>query len=224
MEGYKLEWDLDGERLYETGVSKGVLYPITNGVYGKGVAWNGLSAVNESPSGGESNPIYADNIKYLDLTSAEEFGLTIEAYMSPEEFDECDGSKSIAKGVIVHQQNRKPFGFSYVTLIGNDTNGTDHGYKTHLVYGCKASPAERSHGTVNESPEAATLSWTVTTTSVKIPGAKPTAHIEIDSTKVDKEALARLESILYGSDTEEPRLPLPDELMTIFNKNTEAAG
>lgn len=220
----KLAWDETGKRFYETGVEKGVLFPVASGAYGPGVPWNGLINVNEKPSGAEASPLYADNIKYLNLVSNEDFGLTIEAYTSPDEFAACDGSAEIAPGVFVGQQNRSTFGFSYVTKIGNDTDGMDHGYKIHLVYGCLASPSERNHGTVNESPEAETLSWDVTTTPVKIPGFKPTAHISIDSTKVGATELAALEAILYGSEGAESKLPLPEELITIFKKETEVAG
>lgn len=212
----KLEWDKVGERTYETGVSKGVLYPAVSGAYPKGVAWSGLTGVTESPSGAEASPLYADNIKYLNLISNEDFGCTIEAYTCPDEFAACDGSASIAEGVMVRQQKRSPFGFSYQTKIGNDVDGADFGYKLHLVYGCMAAPSERSRTTVNESPEAMTLSWTITTTPVEIPGMKPAAHIEIDSTKVNPEKLAALEKILYGDAETEARLPLPTELTTIF--------
>lgn len=220
----KLVWDETGKRFYETGVEKGVLFPVVSGAYGPGVPWNGLINVNEKPSGAEASPLYADNIKYLNLVSNEDFGLTIEAYTSPDEFAACDGSAEIAPGVFIGQQNRSTFGFSYVNKIGNDTDGMDHGYKIHLVYGCLASPSERNHGTVNESPEAETLSWDVTTTPVKIPGFKPTAHISIDSTKVGATELAALEAILYGSEGAESKLPLPEELITIFKKETEVAG
>lgn len=215
----KLKWDQTGERLYETGVDRGVLYVYdTEGSkYGTGVAWNGLTAVNESPSGAESNPQYADNTKYLDLYSAEEFGATIEAFTYPAEFEECDGSAELAKGVTIGMQNRKMFGFCYRTLIGNDTEGTDHGYKLHLVYGAKASPSEKSRSTVNDSPEAVTFSWEVTTTPVTVEGFKPTSHLIIDSTKADPTKLAELEKKLYGDDSAgEPTLPLPDEVKTLM--------
>lgn len=218
----KLVWDQTGERLYETGVDRGVLYPQdATGAYPKGVAWNGLSSVSESPSGAESSPIYADNIKYLDLMSAEEFGATVEAYMYPDEFAECDGSKEIAPGVFAGQQNRVPFGLSYRTLIGNDTKNNDYGYKLHLIYGAKASPSEKSYQTVNDSPEAMTLSWEITTTPVAVEGFKPTAQLTIDSTKVDAAKLATLEAILYGDETNEARLPLPNEVATIFKDAAE---
>lgn len=206
----KLVWDKTGERRFETGVDHGVLFPLINRAYPKGVAWNGLSTVTESPSGAEANPIYADNIKYLTLMSNEEFGATIEAYTYPDEFAECDGSAEIATGVSIGQQSRKAFGLSYRTLLGNDTEDTDLGYKIHLVYGAKASPSEKSRQTVNDSPEAVTFSWEVTTTPVEISALnpttgkpyKPTSHLEFDSTKVDATKLAALEEILYGKDAE----------------------
>lgn len=224
----KLVWDKTGERLYETGVSQGVLYPIqTGGTYTKGVAWNGLNAVTESPSGAEASAIYADNIKYLNLMSAEEFGGTIEAYMAPEEFSECDGTVEIAPGVYAGQQNRKIFGLAYKTLLGNDVDATDHGYKLHLVYGCQASPSEKGYQTVNDSPEALSLSWEFSTTPVEITTligrtkkVKPTSIITLDSTKVDATKLAALEKVLFGSDDPDgadPRLPLPDEVIQILN-------
>lgn len=227
----KLVWDKTGERLYETGVSQGVLYPIqTGGVYNSGTAWNGLSTVTESPSGAEPTAIYADNIKYLNLMSAEEFGGTIEAYMAPDEFAECDGSKEIAPGVFAGQQNRKMFGLSYKTLLGNDVDSNDYGYKLHLVYGCLASPSEKGYSTVNDSPEAITLSWEFSTTPVEIATLidgkklKPTSILTFDSIKVDTKKLAALEEILYGKDPSsaeaddgvEPRLPLPDEVIKIM--------
>jgi len=215
----KLKWDQTGERLYETGIDRGVLYvyDTDSSTYGTGVAWNGLTAVNETPSGAESNPQYADNIKYLDLYSAEEFGATIEAFTYPAEFEECDGSAELVKGVTIGMQNRKMFGFSYRTLIGNDTEGTDHGYKLHLVYGAKASPSEKSRSTVNDSPEAVTFSWEVTTTPVTVESFKPTSHLIIDSTKADPAKLAELEKKLYGDDSAgTPSLPLPDEVKTLM--------
>ena len=213
----KLVWDADGERLFETGVSQGVLYPQNiSGLYPLGVAWNGLTGVTESPSGAEPNPLYADNIKYLNLMSAEEFGATVEAYTYPDEFEACDGSAELAPGVTVGQQNRQGFGLSYKTLLGNDTEGTDHGYKLHLVYGAKASPSEKSYETVNETPDAITFSWDITTTPVAVPGMKPSASITIDSTKVDPTALAALEDILYGTAGGDARLPLPTEVATIM--------
>lgn len=219
----KIVWDKTGERFYETGVKNGVLYIPTGGVYSKGVAWNGLTAVTESPSGAEATPLYADDIKYLNLMSNEEFGATIEAYTYPDEFAECDGSASIATGVMIGQQNRKTFGLSYRTALGNDTVGNDYGYKLHLIYGALAAPSEKGYATINDSPEAITFSWEVTTTPVSVTGFKPTASITIDSTKADPAKLAALEKILYGSDdapATEPRLPLPDEIATLM----EAAG
>ena len=201
----KLVWDQIGEKKYETGVSKGVLFPVDDkGVYPKGVAWNGLSNVNDSPSGAEETKIYADNQKYLSLFSAEELGLTVEAYTYPDEFAECDGTAEIAPGVFAGQQDRKGFGFSYRTEVGNDIKGEAYGYKLHLVYGCKASPSEKSHGTINDSPEAVSFSWTITTTPVNVPGLKkPTASIEIDSNKVEAGKLEALEKIIYGFDIDE---------------------
>ena len=217
----KLVWDNTGERLYETGVSKGVLYIPTGGVYSKGVAWNGLTAVTESPSGAEATPLYADDIKYLNLMSNEEFGCTIEAYTYPDEFAECDGSASLVDGVYIGQQARKTFGFCYRTVLGNDTESNDHGYKLHLVYGCLAAPSEKSYATINDSPEAITFSWEVSTTPVNVTGHKPTACITIDSTKVNPTKLTELENKLYGTDGDggsatEPMLPLPDEIAQIF--------
>lgn len=212
----KLVWDETGKRLYETGVSQGVLYPQSGGTYPNGVAWNGLTAVTESPSGAEATPLYADNIKYLNLFSAEEFGATIEAYTYPDEFMACDGSAQIAKGAYIGQQNRKQFGMCYKTLLGNDVDANDHGYKLHIIYGAMASPSEKAYATVNDSPEAITFSWEVTTTPVNVTGYEPTASIVIDSTKCDPTKLADLEEILYGSAEEEPRLPLPDEIVTVL--------
>lgn len=194
----RLEWDKTGERFFETGVDRGVLYPSVSGAYPKGVAWNGITAVNESPSGAEPTALYANNIKYLTLMSAEEYGYTLEAYMYPEEFEKCDGSVAIAKGVNIGQQKRVPFGLCYRTLIGNDADGQDHGYKLHLIYGGLASPSQKDHKTVNDNPDATTMSWEVDTTPVEVPGYKPTASVEIDSTKIDKDKLAKLEDILYG--------------------------
>lgn len=214
----KITWDDTGKKIYETGVDRGVLYPITTGTtYGTGVPWNGLTAVNESPSGAESNPQYADNIKYLDLTSAEEFGFTIEAFTYPVEFEECDGSAQLAEGITIGQQTRKMFGFSYRTLVGNDTQGTDYGYKIHLVYGCKASPSEKSRSTVNDSPEAITFSWEITTTPVNVNGHKPTSHLIVDTTVADAGKVTQLETKLYGdASSGTPTLPMPDEVYTMF--------
>lgn len=213
----KLAWDETGKRLYETGVKNGVLYPQENdGTYPLGVAWNGLTAVTESPSGAEASPFYADDIKYLNLVSAEDFGATVEAYMYPEEFGECDGTAELATGVTIGQQNRRAFGLCYKTVLGNDVVGNDYGYKLHIIYGAKAAPSEKGYTTINDSPEPITLSWELTTTPVAVTGHKPTAILTIDSTKVDAEALAALEDILYGSESEEPRLPLPDEIAMLF--------
>lgn len=214
----KLEWDKTGERYYETGVKYGVLYVQVDGEYPQGVAWNGLTAVTESPSGAEATPMYADDIKYLNLMSNEEFGYSIEAYTYPEEFEECDGSAEIATGVKIGQQPRKAFGLCYRTTLGNDTEFNDHGYKLHLVYNSLAAPSEKAYATINDSPEAITFSWECTTTPVNVTGHKPTASIVIDSTKADKTKLEALEAILYGSETEEPRLPLPDEIMELMKK------
>lgn len=212
-----LTWDKTGERIYETGVDHGVLYlRNATGEYDSGFAWNGLTAVTESPSGAESTPIYADNIKYLNLTSAEEYGATIEAFTYPEEFAECDGTAVASPGITVGQQGRKTFGLSYRTLIGNDIDGTDHGYKLHLVYGALAAPSEKAYATVNDSPEAITFSWEVTTSPVEVPGMKPSAQLTIDSTKVDAAALKLLEDLLYGDATDPARLPLPEEVIALF--------
>ena len=220
----KLVWDQTGDRLYETGVSKGVLYPIqSDGAYSKGVAWNGLSSVTESPSGAEANPIYADDMKYLNLLSAEEFSATIEAYTYPDEFAECDGSADIATGVSIGQQKRKIFGLCYRTVLGNDVDSNDHGYKLHLIYGCMATPSEKAYTSINDSPEAITFSWEVSTTPVNVTGFKPTASITIDSTKAKKEKLTALEEILYGKDGSDTsanaRLPLPDEIATLMSED-----
>jgi hypothetical protein len=212
----KLIWDNTGERFYETGVKMGVLYVQEGGVYPKGVAWNGLTAVTESPSGAEPTPLYADDIKYLNLMSNEEFGASIEAYTYPDEFMECDGSASLATGVYIGQQSRKTFGMCYRTVYGNDVDNNEHGYKLHLIYGALASPSEKAYSTINDSPEAITFSWEVTTTPVAVTGHKPTASIVIDSTKVDKEKLTALEDILYGGEEAEARLPLPDEIATLM--------
>ena len=214
---FKLNWDQTGNKLYETGVDRGVLYvQSSSGTYPKGVVWDGITAFSENPSGAEATPLYADNVKYLNLTSAEEYGFNIEAYSSPAEFDECDGSAELAPGVSIGQQSRKTFGFCCRTVIGNDTNSNAHGYKLHLIYGAMASPTERSYSSINESPEAMTLSWECSTTPVSIPGYKPTACIIIDSTKVDAAKLAAFEAILYGSGTTEATLPLPDAVKTHF--------
>lgn len=223
----RIKWDNSGERYYETGVKMGVLYPIqTGGTYSKGVAWNGLTAVTESPSGAEATALYADDIKYLNLLSNEEFGCTIEAYTYPDEFAECDGSAALATGVMIGQQKRKTFGLCYRTTLGNDVDGNDYGYKLHLIYGCLAAPSEKAYATINDSPEAITFSWEVTTTPVSVANFKPTSCITIDSTKADDAKLAALEEILYGKDAGpdgspaavEPRLPLPDEVATLMTE------
>lgn len=217
----KLIWDAAGTRLYETGTDRGVLFvQNTNGQYGKGVAWNGLTAVNETPSGAEASAIYADNIKYLSLRSAEEFGGTIEAYTYPDEFAACNGEAELASGVTVGQQKRSPFGLSYRTLIGNDSESNDHGYKIHLVYGATASPSEKAYATVNDSPEAITFSFEFETTPINVEGFKPVALITIDSTKVDSAKLTSFENIIYGTEETDPRLPLPDEVKSHFTKTT----
>lgn len=214
----KITWDDTGKRLYETGTDHGVLYLLgEGGTYDTGVAWNGLTAVNESPSGAEATALYADNIKYLSLMSAEEFGGTIEAYTYPDEFNQCDGNAEPQEGVTIGQQDRAIFGLSYRTLIGNDVDGQGHGYKIHLVYGAQASPSEKAYATVNDSPEAVTFSWEFTTTPVNVTGFKPTASLVIDSTKVDPTDLQTLETALYGSDPSgTPKLPLPDEVIAMF--------
>lgn len=221
----RLVWDQTGQKTYETGVKQGVLYPQgEGGAYPKGYAWNGLTGVTESPSGAESNPLYADDIKYLNLISAEEFGATIEAYTYPDEFAECDGSAEIAPGVTIGQQARKTFGMAYKTTFGNDVDGNEHGYKLHLIYGALATPSEKAYATINDSPEAITFSWEVTTTPVAVEGFKPTASLTIDSTKVDKAKLTALEDILYGKDTVEARLPLPNEVAELMKTGTVAQG
>ena len=212
----KLVWDKTGERFYETGVKNGVLYVQEAGAYPKGVAWNGLTAVTESPSGAEATPLYADDIKYLNLMSNEEFGGTIEAYTYPTEFGACNGEAELATGVSIGQQSRKTFGLCYRTVIGNDTENNDFGYKLHLIYGALAAPSEKAYATINDSPEAITFSWEFSTTPVNVEGMKPPACVTIDSTKCDKAKLAALEAILYGSESEEARLPLPDEITTLM--------
>ena len=212
----KLVWDQTGKRLYETGVKQGVLYIKENGTYDNGVAWNGLTAITESPSGAETTPLYADDIKYLNLLSTEEFAATIEAYTYPDEFMQCDGSASLSTGVYIGQQSRKTFGMCYRTVLGNDEDNNDYGYKLHLIYGCLAAPSEKGYSTINDSPAAITFSWEVSTTPENVTGHKPTATITIDSTKADKQKLAALEAILYGSENDEPRLPLPDEVASLM--------
>lgn len=217
----KLIWDKAGSRLFETGVDKGVLYPQgENGTYPKGVAWSGLTGVTESPSGAEPTALYADNIKYLNILSTEEFAATVEAYTYPDEFAECDGSAELTKGVSIGQQKRKMFGMSYQTKLGNDTDGNDHGYKIHIIYGALAAPSEKGYATVNDSPDAITFSWELSTTPVNVDGYEPTASVVIDSTKVEPEKLAALEKVLYGDTAAEARLPLPDEIKTIITTGT----
>ena len=212
----KITWDKSGERYYETGVKRGVLYVMDKGAYGNGVAWNGLTAVTESPSGAEASPMYADDIKYLNLYSAEEFAATVEAYTYPDEFAECDGSAEIAPGVTIGQQKRKTFGMCYTTVLGNDTDGNDYGYKIHIIYGANAAPSEKAYATINDSPEAITFSWELSTTPVEVAGHKPTASLTIDSTKTTPEKMKAIEDILYGTESEEPRLPLPSEIAEVL--------
>ena len=212
----KLTWDAPGKRLYETGVRNVVLYVKTGGTYGKGVAWNGVTSIEENPTGAEATPLYANDIKYLNLVSNEEYEASITAYTYPDEFAECDGSASLVKGVRIGQQPRKEFGFCYRTAIGNDTDGTEHGYKLHLVYGALASPSSKSHSTINNDPEAAEMSWDITTTPVEVAGHRPTSVVEIDSTKVKPEELANLEKALYGDADTEASLPSPTEVAAMF--------
>ena len=213
----KLVFDELGKRFYETGVSNAVLFiQADNGTYPKGVAWNGITTADEKPSGAESNDQYADNIKYLSLTGAEKFEGTIEAFSSPKEFDECDGMAAIAKGVTAHQQNRKSFGFAFKSILGNDVKGNEYGYKLHLWYGCKAAPSERSHKTVNDSPEPQNPSWSITSTPVPIPGYKPASVLTITSTEVDAEKLAKIEEAIYGSDSADSHLPTPQQIIEML--------
>lgn len=212
----KLVWDETAKHLYETGISNGILFLPTAGVYSKGVVWNGLTGVTESPSGAEESPMYADNIKYLSLRSVEEFGATVEAYTYPDEFAACDGSAELAKGVLIGQQKRSPFGLCYKTVLGNDVNGDEYGYKLHLIYGATASPAEKAYASINDSPEAITMSWEITTTPVPVAGHKPTACLTINSTTANATKLKALEDILYGTEAIEPRMPLPDEVATLM--------
>lgn len=217
MATQRLTWDDAGKRLYETGVKQGVLYPQdNNGAYPKGVAWNGLTAVTESPEGAEPTPLYADDIKYLNLLSTEEFKATVEAYTYPDEFAECDGSGSLVEGVTIGQQDRKTFGLSYRTSLGNDVKGNEYGYKLHIVYGCLAAPSEKAYATVNDSPEAITFSWEVSTTPVNVTGFKPTASLVLDSVKLGADKMKAIEDVLYGSSAAEARLPLPDEIKSII--------
>lgn len=215
----RLEWDKIGEHFYETGVSNGVFYPydVESKKYTPGEAWNGLSSVSESPSGAEESKVFADNVKYLSLFSNEDFGCTVEAYTYPDGFAKCDGTAEIAKGISIAQQTRTAFGLCYKTIIGNDTESNDYGYKLHLIYGCKASPSERSYSTVNDSPEANTMSWEITTTPIPVENYKNTACLTIDSTKVDKETLKKIEDILYGTEEKDAELPLPADILAILN-------
>lgn len=211
----KLVWDALGEHFYETGVDHVVLYRLdTNNAYSKGYAWNGVSSISESPSGGDANPVWADNIKYLNLRAAEEYGSTIECYTYPDEFAECNGEGQPAVGISIGQQSRKTFGLSYRTIVGNDAAGNDYGYKLHLVYGCTASPSEKSYNTVNDSPEAGTFSFELSTVPVAIPGYKNTAILTIDSTKFDSTHMTALETLLYGGDNAEAQLPTPETVLT----------
>ena len=215
----KLVWNEAGKRLYETGVDRGVLYVSDgNGRYQKGVVWNGLVSVNESPSGAEATPLYAGNVKYVELMSNEEFGASIEAYTYPEEFEQCDGSAELADGITIGQQPRKSFGLCYRTKIGNDTAGDEHGYKIHLIYGAKAAPTEKSYTTINDSPEAITFSWEITTTPIEVAGHKPTATLTIDSTKVSPTTLAAIENKLYGDTATEATLPTPAEILALIDE------
>lgn len=217
MATQRLTWDDAGKRFYETGVKQGVFYPQDdNGAYPKGVAWNGLTAVTESPEGAEPTPLYADDIKYLNLLSTEEFKATVEAYTYPDEFAECDGSGSLVEGVTIGQQDRKTFGLSYRTSLGNDVKGNEYGYKLHIVYGCLAAPSEKAYATVNDSPEAITFSWEVSTTPVNVTGFKPTASLVLDSVKLGAAKMKAIEDVLYGSSAAEARLPLPDEIKSII--------
>ena len=212
----KMVWDQISEKVYETGIEQVALFPLTEGAYSKGVPWNGVTALNLTPSGAEPTPLYANNRKYVTLMSVEELGGTIEAYTYPDEWAECDGSVAAVAGVYVGQQPRKVFGLVGKTLIGNDTVGTKFGYMLHLIYGGLASPSEQSNATINDSPEAKTMSWEFSTTPVSVAGYEPTSYIRIDSTKVDADKLAALEKVLYGDADVEPRLPLPDEVLTII--------
>lgn len=217
----KLVWDQVGEKTYETGVKNGVLYvQDSTGKYPAGVAWNGLTSISESPSGAEATALYADDIKYLNLMSNEEFGATIEAYTYPDEFAQCDGSAEIATGISIGQQNRKTFGLCYTTTLGNDTEGNAHGYKIHIIYGCSASPSEKGYSTINDSPDAITFSWEVKTTPVPVNNNKPTASLVIDSTKVSEGAMTKIKEALFGTESEAAYLPLPDEILTLI----QAAG
>ena len=213
----KLEWDKSGEKLYETGVKNCALYVFRNNAYDKGIAWNGITGITESPSGAEASALYADDIKYLNLISNEDFGATLEAYTYPKEFEECDGTAEISKGVSIGQQNRKTFGLVYKTTLGNDVDGNSYGYKIHVIYGCLAAPSEKAYASINDSPEAITFSWELSTTPVEVNGFKPTSTITIDSTKIDAEKLKKLEDKLYGSETGEATLLLPNEIMALLS-------
>ena len=223
MENFKLQWDQDGQRLYETGVDRGVIYPMVEGTYPQGAAWNGLTKVSEAPTGAEPTALWANNQKYTELMSAEQFAGTIEAYTYPEEFAVCNGLREAVKGVRLSQQTRTPFGLTYRNIIGNDIKKNAYGYRIHVVYGAMCKPASKERNTVNDSPEAATMSFEFSTTPVKVAGFEPTAHIEIDSTTVDAEKLSAIEAVLYGSGENEARLPLPNELLTLLGY-TQAAG
>ena len=213
----KLEWDKSGEKLYETGVKNCALYVFRNNAYDKGIAWNGITGITESPSGAEASPLYADDIKYLNLISNEDFGATLEAYTYPKEFEECDGTAEISKGVSIGQQNRKTFGLVYKTTLGNDVDGNSYGYKIHVIYGCLAAPSEKAYASINDSPEAITFSWELSTTPVEVEGFKPTSTITIDSTKIEAEKLKKLEDKLYGSETGDATLLLPNEIMALLS-------
>ena len=213
----KLEWDKSGEKLYETGVKNCALYVFKNNAYDKGIAWNGITGITESPSGAEASALYADDIKYLNLISNEDFGATLEAYTYPKEFEECDGTAEISKGVSIGQQNRKTFGLVYKTTLGNDVDGNSHGYKIHVIYGCLAAPSEKAYASINDSPEAITFSWELSTTPVEVEGFKPTSTITIDSTKIEAEKLKKLEDKLYGSETGDATLLLPNEIMALLS-------
>ena len=213
----KLVFNNVGERLFETGVKNGVLYVMgEDGAYENGVVWNGLTAVTESPSGAETTPLYADDVKYVVIYAAEEFGATVEAYTYPEEFEECDGSASIFEGITIGQQTRKSFGMCYKTSVGNDVQGQDFGYKIHIIYGAKAAPSEKSYSTINDSPEAVTFSWELSTVPVPVEGFNPTATMVIDSTRVPKEKMTLIENKLYGTESDEPTLPLPNEILSLL--------
>lgn len=218
----KLIWDQEGTKTYETGVSNGVLYVKGATGYNAGVAWNGLISVTESPSGAEPTPLYADNKKYLTLMSSEEFGASIEAYTYPEEFEVCDGSAQLALGVTIQQQPRATFGLAYKTIKGNDTEGENHGYKLHIIYGAKAAPSEKAYGTINDSPEAMTFSWELTTTPVEVAGHNPTATVVIDSTKIEAGKLKKIEDLLFGTEAKEASLPTPDEILALVSTTLAA--